>query len=460
MLSSIEDIYLKERASDLRDVGKRVLGILMKRQPAGALELEEGAVVVADELSPSTTIHMELQKVAGFVTERGSRNSHMAILARSLGIPAVVDVAEATLKIRDGDQIVIDGITGAVFVNPKKNIVDEYKKLKKTLGAARRALVALAELPCLTKDGAKISLGANIGKRADAEAACLFNADGIGLYRTEFSYLIRDTLPSEEDQYQIYRKVVERLLPKEVVIRVLDLGSDKALAYFPVLKEENPSLGLRGIRFLMKYRDIFRTELNAILRVNALYPVSLLFPMISEVDEIIQAKAMLEQARAALKKKGMVFEKPLKIGAMIEVPSAVLQIERIAREVDFLSIGTNDLIQYTMAADRLSQDVENYYEELHPSLLKMILAVVDSGAAQNKEVSICGEMAGDSKLTKLLLGMGLRKFSVPPGELLEVKKAIMAADLPGAKAFASKILKLETAGEVKACFTRKIRKAA
>lgn len=455
MMTEINDPYLRERASDIRDIGRRVLAILMKQKLEEGFSLPEGLVVVADELLPSATAHLELQKVRGFVTEKGGKASHASILARSLGIPAVIGVKEATLKIKTGDSLIVDGMAGTVFVNPKRSVVAEYEKLEADFRSYRESLKNVIDLPARTQDGVQVKIYANIGKVAEAEAALLFTADGIGLYRTEFTFLIRDTFPTEEEQYGIYKTSVECLNPRPVFIRVLDLGGDKELPYFPLPKEKNPSLGQRGVQLLLRHPAILKTQLRAILRTSGDYPVGILLPMVSSLDEVLEVKKLLESIKKELLLEKHSFNRQIPLGVMIETPAAAVIAEKLAKASDFLSIGTNDLIQYILAADRTSQEMVSYYEPLHPSVLQMIKVSVDGAGRAGREISICGEMAGEAAYTELLLGLGLRNFSVAPGEILEVKQAIRSVDIQKAEGLAKRILELSTIQEIQACLKEK-----
>ena len=450
VFSEIEDVYFRERASDIRDVGRRILSLLTK-QGQETSAIPDGSIVVADELLPSTTAQMEIEKIWGIITERGGKTSHSSILARSLGIPAVIGVKDACLKIKTGDFLIVDALAGTVFVNPGKQVRDEYEKLESDFKAHRNALKELIDLPNCTQDGTRISLFANIGKIADAATALLFKAEGIGLYRTEFSFLIRDQFPTEEAQYQIYKALAERLNPALVRIRVLDLGGDKILPYFPRPQTKNPLLGERGMRLLLKHQDILATQLRAILRVSVSFPVSILLPMVTSVEEVIQSKKILENVKSSLKAEGVKFNPRIPLGVMIEVPSAVMIARRLAREVDFLSLGTNDLIQYLLAADRASDTMIPYYEPFHPAVLQAIKFVVGAAREEGKELSVCGEMGGDPAYTELLLGLGIRNFSVAPGEILEVKEAIRSIVVKRAQDLAERVLELGTVQEIQEC---------
>ena len=449
MFVQLEDSYFREKASDIRDVGKRLLNLLLKRQQEESLNPPEGAIVVATDLLPSTTARMNLKAVRGLVLEGGAQTSHSAILTRSLGIPSVVHVTNALKRIRTNDQLLVDGLAGRVFINPSKSILKEYEKLQKEFVAHQNALQDQVVLPAVTLDGVAIKVSANIGKSADAEAAFRFRAEGIGLYRTEFIFLVQDQFPTEEEQYRFYKTVAERLAPQEVVIRVLDVGGDKLLPYFPLPTETNPSLGCRGIRLLLKHPGILKTQLHAILRVSATHAVSILLPMICSIGEVLEARRILEAVKKELRVKKQPFNSQIRVGAMIETPAAAILARELAKEVDFLSIGTNDLIQYLLATDRTSAEVAAYYEPLHPAVLRALKSVLEAARQEGKGVSICGEMAGNPVYTELLLGLGARSFSVTPGEIPEIKKVIRSIDAKKAEMMANRSLELRTIEEIK-----------
>ena len=454
VMGEIQDVYLRERAADVRDLGRRLLSILIQNQKEEGLPVLEGSIIVAKELLPSSTAQMQIQKISGFITERGGSTSHAAILARSLGTPAITGIPNATSEIKTGDLLIIDGMAGTVFVNPKKSIIQEYERLENAFHSHQDSLKELANLPCRTKDGVTVKLMANIGKMADVEAALLFNADGVGLYRTEFPFLIRTQFPTEGEQYQIMKAAAERLAPRPIVFRTLDLGGDKILPYFPLPPTSNPSLAERGIRLLLKHPDIFKTQLRAILRLSALYPVSILLPMVNSMEEVVQARKILQEAQESLRSEGQPFNSKIALGAMIETPAAVMMVSHLARAVDFFSLGTNDLVQYVLAADRDDPAMASYYEPHHPAVLRLILSSVEAATSKGKEISICGEIAGNSLYTALLLGMGLRSFSVAPGEILEIKEAIRSVSIQAAERLVEKIFELGTAKEIEQCLKK------
>jgi len=454
MFEEIDDDYVRHRAGDVLDVGRRVLGILLKQTLPGPWIFPEGKILVASELLASTTARLDLKTIRAVVTERGGKTSHASILTRSLGIPAVIAAKDATKRIRTGDALIVDGLAGTVFVNPKGPVLKEYTKLEGEFRAYQNALKDFVDLPAITQDGVTVRLCANIGKLADAEAAFLCRAEGIGLYRTEFGFLIRDQCPTPDEQFQIYETVAARMHPREVVIRLLDVGGDKTLPYFPLAQEANPSLGLRGTRLLLKHQELLKSQLGAILRVSANHPVAVLFPAITSLEEVLESKKVFEQVKAALKLEGQPFNLNIRVGAMIEIPSAAMMAKQIAHEVDFLSIGTNDLIQYLLAADRASPEMTAYYEPLHPAVLQTLKWVIAAAHTEGKDVAICGEMAGNMAYTELLLGMGARSFSVTPGEILEIKRVVRSLSVHNAEPLAAKALGMGTVQEIKHCLNK------
>jgi phosphoenolpyruvate-protein phosphotransferase (PTS system enzyme I) len=447
----LEDPYFRERAADLRDIGKRLLDVLLKDQRPGIPIVPDEGILVTTELLPSVMAQLDSQRIRGLVAEKGGQTAHATILARARGIPLLIHVPGATTRIRTGDQLIVDGLAGRVFINPTPAVLREYDRLEADLQAHQTALKDLIDLPAVTRDGVLIKLCANIGKSADAVAAATLNADGVGLYRTEFVFLVQDHFPSEEEQYRMYRTTADRLKPREVVIRVLDIGSDKLLPYFPLPREANPSLGRRGLRLLLAHPEILRVQLLAILRLSATHPVSILFPMVGGVEDVHAAKTAIESAKAILAAEHQPFNPQILVGAMIETPAAAIMTSRLAKEVDFFSIGTNDLVQYLLTADRTSSDVASYYEPLHPAVLKVLAAVASAAKAAGKNVSICGEMAGNPAYTGLLLGLGFRSLSVSPGEILEIKNAIRSTSLQQAEQLTQRILEFGTIQESKDC---------
>jgi phosphotransferase system enzyme I (PtsI) len=444
----IADPYLRERAADVRDVGRRVLDTLRGGPGHDCLEVPEGAIVVSEELLPSATAHLELNHVRGFVTEKGGKFSHTAILARSMGTPAVAGAADVATKVKTGDQLIVDGIAGIVFINPNERVRSEYRRLESEVRAYRQELRQLINQPAVTVDGTAIALYANVSKYSDTEAALLYNAEGIGLYRTEFGFSVRPSFPSEDEQYEFLKRAAERLHPRRVVFRLLDLGGDKELPYFPLPRSRNPSLSDRGIRLLLKHPQILRDQLRAFLRVSADHPVSVLLPVVGSSDDIRRVRALVSEIQGELTAEGHRFDPHIPVGAMIEVPAAALIAETLAREVDFFSLGTNDLVQYLLAADREDEQVSSYYQPLHPAVLQLVASMAGVSRRTGRKLTLCGEMAGQSEYTELLLGLGLRELSVAPGELLDVKNAIRKTDLDQATALAQQALGLSSAHEV------------
>jgi phosphotransferase system enzyme I (PtsI) len=444
----VSDPYLRERAVDIRDIGRRILAALAKDDRLGVLEMPDGSILVADELLPSATARFELSRVQALVTERGGKFSHTSILARSSRIPAVSGIRDAPLKIKTGDQLIVDGVSGIVFVNPDQAVRSEYERLESELSGYRAGLQESIDLPSITLDGIAIPLLANASKVSDTEAACLYHADGIGLYRTEFAFSIRSTLPSEEEQYQLWKRAAERIHPRKIVLRLLDVGGDKQLAYFPLPHARNLSLAQRGVRLLLKNPSLLKSQLRAFLRVSAEHPVSVLIPVVGGIEDVRATRVAMNEVMAELGAEGKAFNPKIPLGAMIEVPSAAVLTAVLAKELDFFSLGTNDLVQYVLAADREDDSVDDYYQPLHPAVLRVIRFVAEAARDAGRPLSICGEMAGDPAYTELLLGLGLREFSVAPGEMLEVKNAIRATTLADAEVLATAALAKVSTKEV------------
>ena len=449
-LETAPDGNLRARTADIHDVRKRLLSALAQQGTLEGPKVPDGAIVVSDELLPSVTARLELDSVRAFVTERGNRFSHSSILARSLGTPAVAGVASAAGKIRTGDRLIVDGVAGVVFVNPEASIEREYDRLAADLRSSKEELRHLVDLSSVTLDGTTLPLLANVNKFSDTEAALLYNADGIGLYRTEFTFSIRSAFPTEDEQYEFLERAAERMHPRKLVLRLVDLGGDKTLTYFPLPPSRNPSLAERGIRLLLRHVDVLKTQLRAFLRVSARHPVSILVPMVIGIEDVRQVREVVRQVQAELAAEGKPFNAAIPIGAMIEVPSAALMARTLAKEVDFLSLGTNDLVQYVLAADREDETTAPYYQPLHPAVLHLIDSVVEGARSAGRELAICGEMAGDPLHTALLLGLGLREFSVAPRQMLEVKDAIRRTHLGEARKLARAALDLGSAAEVEA----------
>lgn len=451
--AELRDPYIRERAADLRDAGNRVL-LDLSGGPHD-LDLPAGTVLVAAELSPSLVATLDPARVVGVVTQLGAKASHAAILLRSLGIPAVGSISDVVEAVPAGSSVLLDGIAGLVFVDPARSVVVAYEKLEADLRAHDALLQTEALLPAVTADGVAIRLEANLGKAADTEAAVRWNADGVGLYRTEFAFDIRDRFPTEEEQAAILRGVAERLSPRPVVFRLLDIGAEKTLPYFPLPTVANPALNLRGSRLLLAHPELLRTQLRAILRVSGSYPVAALLPMVGGLEEVRAVKGLLHELKADLRSHGVRFDEAMPLGAMIEVPSAALVAGDLALELDFLSLGTNDLVQYLLAADRDDPSMSGYYRALHPAVLRLIRSVVVAAGQAGTRLTICGEMAGDPFYTELLLGLGLRTFSVAPRQLGEVRHEIRRGSVRAATALARRIVACRTRDEIREILDRR-----
>lgn len=446
--SRTEDEYLRERTADLDDVRKRILRNLLGKHPEILTQLEEPVVVVAHDLSPSETALMHKKHVLAFVTDIGGRTGHTAIMAKGLAIAAVVGVEVATKRISKGETVVVDGLRGEVVVDPDPETLHRYQVEQRRLQEINRQLLQLKDLPAETLDRHQVMLSANIELPDEIPSVIAHGAHGIGLYRTEFFYLNRTDLPSEEEQFEAYKTVAEHMAPQPVIIRTVDLGGDKFLSPLELPSEMNPFMGWRAIRFSLARPDIFRIQLRAILRASAFGNLKLMFPMISGIDELRRANEILRDVKAELAREGQAMAQDIEVGAMIEVPSAALTCDVLAKEVRFFSIGTNDLIQYALAVDRMNEKIAYLYEPTHPGVLRLIKQIIESGHAAGLWVGICGEMAGEPALALWLLGMGLDEFSTSPVQVPLIKKVIRSVELPKAKAIAQEALQLTTSKEV------------
>ncbi|KAF0245236.1 MAG: phosphotransferase system enzyme I [Planctomycetota bacterium] len=443
---------------DFNDVEKRLLRALFGERGGLKGGANGKSVVFAKDLTPSQTIGLDRTKILGFVTEFGGRTSHTAILARAHGIPAVVGIADVTRDVSGGDTVIVDGTKGIVIVEPDGETLKKYRALEKNfISFERRTADEMRSQPSETRDGIAIALLANIERPEEAATARDYGAGGIGLFRTEFLYFDPRNLPTEKEQFEKYRQVLKSMDGRPVTIRALDIGADKEVSGITA-QERNPFLGCRGIRLLFERMDLFRTQLRAILRASAFGKVRLMFPMVSTLDEIKQAKAIVADVREELDAEGVSFDPEMPVGIMIEVPSAAIAADILCTEAEFLSIGTNDLVQYVMAVDRVNEKIAPLYQPAHPAVLRLIRSVIDAGARAERPVSMCGEMSGDPLFTALLLGFGLRSFSAVPSALPEVKKVLRSVSIPEARQIAQDALALPDAHQVVEYLTEKTRR--
>jgi phosphotransferase system enzyme I (PtsI) len=438
-------------------VGKRVLKNLLGRERKGLEDLKDRVIIVAHDLSPSDTAAMHKENVAGFVTDVGGKTTHTAIMAKSLEIPAVVGAQEATVRIKTGDNLIIDGSMGMIIVNPDEKTLVNYRKVEEKLKEISKKFIFLKKLPAQTLDGRRVEIVANIELPAEIGAVKQYGAEGIGLYRTEFFYMNRRDLPSEEEHYQAYKYVAEAMKPYPVIIRTLDLGGDKFISQLEVPHDMLPFLGWRAIRFCLARPDIFKTQLRAILKASLHGQLKLMYPMISGIEELQQANKMLKEAKEELRKERIAFDENIQVGAMIEVPSAAMTADLLAQECDFFSIGTNDLIQYSLAIDRTNEKIAYLYEPAHPAVLRLIKNVIDSAHDKGLWVGMCGEMCGEPPLALILLGMGLDEFSMPAFLIPEIKHVIRSVSSEQVRAIAVQALKLSTGREVEEFSQKKLR---
>lgn len=457
VFSKIEDEYLKERTADVNDVGKRILRNLLGKEHKGFEDFKEKVVVVAHDLSPSDTAAMHKQNVCAFVTDIGGKTSHTAIMAKSLEIPAVVGVEGVTLKIKTGDLLIVDGASGNIIIDPDEETLRLYREEETKLKGIAERFLSVKDLPTVTLDGKAVEISGNIEFPEEVPSVKLHGGQGIGLYRTEFFYMNRKDSPSEEEHYQAYKYVAETMAPHPVIIRTLDLGGDKFLSQFEIPHEIQPFLGWRAIRFCLARPDIFKVQLRAALRASVHGRLKLMYPMISGIEELKQANAILQETKDELKKEGVSFNDDIEVGAMIEVPSAAMTADLLATEADFFSIGTNDLIQYSLAVDRANEKVAYLYEPAHPAVLRMVRNIIDSAHAAGIWVGMCGEMAGEPSMVLILLGLGLDEFSIPPQLIPEVKYIIRSVTVKQAKSIALEALKLSTGKEVEDFAQRKLK---
>ncbi|MBI5375122.1 MAG: phosphoenolpyruvate--protein phosphotransferase [Candidatus Schekmanbacteria bacterium] len=449
IFSGFDDEYLKERKTDIGNIRSRILSNLAGVSHIGISDIKKPVIVIAHDLAPADTALMHKETILGFATDVGGKTSHTAIMARSLEIPAVVGLKNATTKIQSGDRLIIDANSGDVIINPDELTLQKYEEKKRKFDELQKTFLSLHDLPAETADGFKLKIFANIELPEEAIAVDSYGADGIGLYRTEFLYLNRLTTPDEEEQFNNYRKLAETMYPKPVTIRTFDLGGDKYLSQMQMAEELNPAMGLRAIRFCLEQPELFKTQLRAILRASHFGNLRILFPMISGIGELRSAKSILNECRKELQSEGKQFNDNIEVGIMIEVPTAAIIADILAREVNFFSIGTNDLIQYCLAIDRVNEKVAYLYEPLHPAILRLISNIVSSAHRMNIPVCLCGEMAAEPIYAFLLLGLEIDELSTNPISIPNIKRILRNSKLEDAKNVVSRILTMSNAEEIR-----------
>ncbi|WP_303137780.1 phosphoenolpyruvate--protein phosphotransferase [uncultured Eubacterium sp.] len=448
MFAAVPDELIQQRATDLMDIKSRMLKILMGIEEVDISQVPENTVLVARDLTPSMTAGINPANIAGILTEVGGRTSHSAILARAMEIPAVLSIEGICGIVKNGDTVVLDGSKGEAIVNPDEATVKEFEKKFADYAAEKELLKAYKGKPSQTKDGVKVELVSNIGKPEDADKVVECDGEGIGLFRTEFLFMDRDSVPTEEEQFEAYKKVAETMKGKPVIIRTLDIGGDKAIPYLGLETEENPFLGFRAIRFCLKRRDIYEVQLRALLRASAFGDIKIMVPLVTGVDELRAVKVILEDIKRQLDKEGIAYNKDVKVGVMMETPAACMMADALAKEADFFSIGTNDLTGYTMAVDRGNAKVAYLYSTYNPAVLRAIKRIIECGKAEGIMVGMCGEAAADPKLIPLLLAFGLDEFSVSATSVLKTRKTISDCNIDECKALAEKVMKCVTEEEV------------
>lgn len=440
MFEGMDNEYMRERALDIKDVSLRIIRKILKIDAVNLSDLKEEAILIANDITPSQMASIDLKKTIGIITETGGKTSHTAIMARTMELPAVVGLKDALKSIKSGDLLIIDGETGEVFVSPDKATLSLYEERRNRIANLKLEMQTYRNLDAVTLDKRRIHLEANIASALDLDSVLRNGAEGIGLFRTEFIYMDRDKAPNEEEQFSIYKKVLEGMGEKPVVIRTLDVGGDKHLAYLKIPKEENPFLGFRAIRYCLQDKPLFKTQLRALLRSSVFGNLRIMFPMISGLEEIEASKQLLDECREELLQEGIPFAPKIRVGIMIEIPSAAIMADLLSEHVDFFSIGTNDLIQYVCAVDRMNENIHSLYDPFHPGVLRLINMVIKAGKARGIEVAMCGEMAANEALTEILLGMGLTHFSMAPGSILKTKKMIREMSFEKGQSLTQKVL--------------------
>ncbi|KEI01836.1 phosphoenolpyruvate--protein phosphotransferase [Clostridium botulinum] len=448
IFESIEDEYLKERAADVRDVSKRVLTYLLGKEVIDVSILPEEVILIAEDLTPSVTASMDKSKVKGFLTNIGGKTSHTAIMAKTLEIPAIVGLNDITDRVENGDIIAFNGKTGEIIINPNSEELNNYQEERINFENYKKEIKQLIGKKSTTKDGKTVELAGNIGTPDDINGLLVNDAEGVGLFRTEFLYMNRSEIPSEDEQYEAYKKVLEAMNNKPVVIRTLDIGGDKEVPYMHLPKESNPFLGYRAIRLCLDRQDLFITQLRALLRASIHGKLRIMFPMISSLEELLESKRILNETKETLIKEGIKVSDSIEVGMMIEVPSAAIISDILAKHVDFFSIGTNDLIQYTTAVDRINEKISYLYTPINPAVLRLIKIVIDNAHKAGIWAGMCGEVAGDERLIPILLGMGLDEFSMSAISILPARKLISSLSLKEAEDISNRVLSLDSAEEI------------
>lgn len=455
--SEMDSDEYRMKSADIIDVGKRVLSNLCLKGAVcpyktdiNLTEIDSNVIFITKVLLPSVTAYIDRKKILGIIAELGNRSSHSAVIAKSLGLPSVFGVPYITEFIEDGDEVILDGSSGIVYVNPTKHVKNEYETFRKKFTSYKERIEGLTADPAVTKDGIDVSLFANIGAFADVDMALKYNASGIGLYRTEMPFIIRNEFPNEDLQYKLYRKVVEAMKGRPVNIRTLDLGGDKIIESLPVPREENPNMGWRAIRVFIDNPELFKVQLRAILRASAHGKIRIILPMISDLTEVEITRRIINEAMDELDRKGVPFDKSFELGIMVEVPSAVLLAESLIEEVDFFSVGTNDLIQYTLAVDRNSEKASKYFEPLNPAIIKMLKSLVDVAGAKGKDITICGEIASDPLYVPLLVGLGYTRLSLNPLSINMVKDIVRSVNYDDCSDLAAEILTMVKTEDIRA----------
>ncbi len=449
MIANLDDEYLRERVADLRDIAKRWINNILGIKVIDLGNLPANTVILARDLTPSDTAQMDLVNVQGFVTEIGGKTAHSAIMARSLEVPAVVGTKDVLSLVEHGDDIIVDALSGDVIINPSEDDLKVYTEKRNKFLQDKEELKKMNDKEAITTDGHRVQLWANIGGTKDIAGVLRNGADGIGLYRTEFLFMDNDRLPTEEEQFYAYKEVAESLGGKPVTIRTMDIGGDKALPYMKLPHEENPFLGYRALRVCLDRKDMFKTQLRALLRASAFGQVKIMFPMVIDLNEVRATKALLEECKVELRAEGISFDEHIKIGIMIETPAAAFRAKHFAEEVDFFSIGTNDLTQYTLAVDRGNEAISRLYDTYNPAVLEAIRLSIEGAHAAGITISMCGEFAGDEEATELLLGLGLDAFSMSASSIPKIKKNVIASSYADSKVLATEAMELRTAAEIK-----------